>query len=153
MVLGVLEGQTRGDYFLNSIFDPSVNQCSGYSGNWGNRILICERGTESGSNGAAPVVSIIKASEDWNSLKKHGQCCRDDFSLLTDHHPVSMVMSASFQLLFPVFPQPKALGVMPHNMSAYYVQWNNRGQGSCRWQHKWWSWAGAGSTVWLMGGG
>ena len=27
MDLGVLEGQTRGDYFLNSIFDPSVNQC------------------------------------------------------------------------------------------------------------------------------
>ena len=28
MDLGVLEGQTRGDYFLNSIFDPSVKQCS-----------------------------------------------------------------------------------------------------------------------------
>ena len=28
MDLGVLEGQTRGDYFLNSIFDHSVNQCS-----------------------------------------------------------------------------------------------------------------------------
>ena len=28
MDLGVLEGQTRGDYFLNSIFDPSVNQCT-----------------------------------------------------------------------------------------------------------------------------
>ena len=27
MDLGVLEGQTRRDYFLNSIFDPSVNQC------------------------------------------------------------------------------------------------------------------------------
>ena len=28
MDLGVLEGQTRGGYFLDSIFDPSVNQCS-----------------------------------------------------------------------------------------------------------------------------
>ena len=28
MDLGALEGQTRGDYFLNSIFDPSVNQCT-----------------------------------------------------------------------------------------------------------------------------
>ena len=28
MDLGVLEGQTRGDYFLNSIFDPSVKQCT-----------------------------------------------------------------------------------------------------------------------------
>ena len=28
MDLGVLEGQTRGDYFLNSIFDHSVNQCT-----------------------------------------------------------------------------------------------------------------------------
>ena len=28
MDLGVLEGQTRGDYFLNSIFDHSVNQYS-----------------------------------------------------------------------------------------------------------------------------
>ena len=28
MDLGILEGQTRGDYFLNSIFDPSVNQCT-----------------------------------------------------------------------------------------------------------------------------
>ena len=28
MDLGVLEGQTRGDYFLNSIFEPSVKQCS-----------------------------------------------------------------------------------------------------------------------------
>ena len=27
MDLGVLEGQTRGGYFLDSIFDPSVNQC------------------------------------------------------------------------------------------------------------------------------
>ena len=26
--LGDLEGQTRGDYVLNSIFDPSVNQCN-----------------------------------------------------------------------------------------------------------------------------
>ena len=30
MDLGVLEGQTRGDYFLNSIFDPSVKQCKGH---------------------------------------------------------------------------------------------------------------------------
>ena len=30
MDLGVLEGQTRGDYFLNSIFDPSVKQCTGH---------------------------------------------------------------------------------------------------------------------------
>ena len=30
MDLGALEGQTRGDYFLNSIFDPTVNQCSGH---------------------------------------------------------------------------------------------------------------------------
>ena len=30
MDLGALEGQTRGDYFLDSIFDPSVNQCSGH---------------------------------------------------------------------------------------------------------------------------
>ena len=29
MDLGSLEGQTRGDYFLNSISDPSVNQCTG----------------------------------------------------------------------------------------------------------------------------
>ena len=29
MDLGVPEGQIRGDYFLDSIFDPSVNQCSG----------------------------------------------------------------------------------------------------------------------------
>ena len=28
MDLGVLDGQTRGDYFLDSIFDPSMNQCS-----------------------------------------------------------------------------------------------------------------------------
>ena len=28
MDLGVLEGQTRGGYFLDSIFDPSVNQCN-----------------------------------------------------------------------------------------------------------------------------
>ena len=28
MDLGVLEGQTRGDYFLDSIFDPSVKQCN-----------------------------------------------------------------------------------------------------------------------------
>ena len=28
MDLGALEGQTREDYFLNSIFYPSVNQCS-----------------------------------------------------------------------------------------------------------------------------
>ena len=27
MDLGVLDGQTRGDYFLDSIFDPSMNQC------------------------------------------------------------------------------------------------------------------------------
>ena len=27
MDLGVLEGQTRGKYFLDSSFDPSVNQC------------------------------------------------------------------------------------------------------------------------------
>ena len=26
--LGALEGQTREDYFLDSIFDPSVNQCT-----------------------------------------------------------------------------------------------------------------------------
>ena len=32
MDLGVLEGQTRGDYFLNSIFDPSVKQCNGDAG-------------------------------------------------------------------------------------------------------------------------
>ena len=31
MDLGVLEGQTRGDYFLNSIFDPSVKQCTVHS--------------------------------------------------------------------------------------------------------------------------
>ena len=31
MDLGVLEGQTRGGYFLDSIFDPSVNQCTGHS--------------------------------------------------------------------------------------------------------------------------
>ena len=31
MDLGVLEGQTRGGYFLDSIFDPSVNQCTGQS--------------------------------------------------------------------------------------------------------------------------
>ena len=30
MDLGVLEGQTRGDYFLNSIFDPSVKQCTAH---------------------------------------------------------------------------------------------------------------------------
>ena len=30
MDLGVLEGQTREDYFFNSIFDPSVNQCNIY---------------------------------------------------------------------------------------------------------------------------
>ena len=28
MDLGVLEGQTRGGYFLDSIFDPSMNQCN-----------------------------------------------------------------------------------------------------------------------------
>jgi len=28
MDLGVLEGQTKGDYFLDSIFDPSVKQCT-----------------------------------------------------------------------------------------------------------------------------
>ena len=28
MDIGALEGQTRGDYFLDSIFDPSVNQCN-----------------------------------------------------------------------------------------------------------------------------
>ena len=28
MVPGVLEGQTSGGLFLNSIFDPSVNQCN-----------------------------------------------------------------------------------------------------------------------------
>ena len=28
MDLGVLEGQTRGGYFLDSIFDPSVKQCN-----------------------------------------------------------------------------------------------------------------------------
>ena len=28
MDLGALEGQTTGDYFLNSIFDPSENQCN-----------------------------------------------------------------------------------------------------------------------------
>ena len=28
MDLGVQEGQIRGDYFSDSIFDPSVNQCS-----------------------------------------------------------------------------------------------------------------------------
>ena len=27
MDLGVLEGQTKGGYFSDSIFDPSVNQC------------------------------------------------------------------------------------------------------------------------------
>ena len=31
MEIGALEGQTRGDYFLDSIFDPSVNQCSDQS--------------------------------------------------------------------------------------------------------------------------
>ena len=30
MDLGALEGQTRGDYFLNSIFDSSVNQYSAH---------------------------------------------------------------------------------------------------------------------------
>ena len=30
MDLGVLEGQTRGYYFLNSIFDPSVKQCNAH---------------------------------------------------------------------------------------------------------------------------
>ena len=35
MDLGVLEGQTRRDYFLNSIFDPSLNQCTvEYSGSF-----------------------------------------------------------------------------------------------------------------------
>ena len=29
MILEVLEGQTKGEYFSYSIFDPSVNQCSG----------------------------------------------------------------------------------------------------------------------------
>ena len=29
--LGVLKGQIRGDYFLDSIFDPSVNQCNVHS--------------------------------------------------------------------------------------------------------------------------
>ena len=29
MDLGVLEGQTKGGYFSDSIFDPSVNQCIG----------------------------------------------------------------------------------------------------------------------------
>ena len=29
MDLGVLEGQTKRAFFLDSIFDPSVNQCSG----------------------------------------------------------------------------------------------------------------------------
>ena len=28
MVLGVKEGQSRGDYFLDCIFDPSVNHCN-----------------------------------------------------------------------------------------------------------------------------
>ena len=28
MDLGVLEGQTKGGYFSDYIFDPSVNQCS-----------------------------------------------------------------------------------------------------------------------------
>ena len=28
MDLGALEGQTRGDYLENSIFDPSTNQCT-----------------------------------------------------------------------------------------------------------------------------
>ena len=28
MDLGVLEGQTKGGYFSDSIFDPSVNQCN-----------------------------------------------------------------------------------------------------------------------------
>ena len=27
MILEVLEGQTKGGYFSDSIFDPSVNQC------------------------------------------------------------------------------------------------------------------------------
>ena len=33
MVLGVMEGQIRGSYFLDYILDPSVNQCSGYRTN------------------------------------------------------------------------------------------------------------------------
>ena len=32
MNLGALEGQTRRDYFLDSTFDPSVNQCDGEAG-------------------------------------------------------------------------------------------------------------------------
>ena len=32
MDLGALEGQTKKDYFLYSIFDPSVNQCSAHPG-------------------------------------------------------------------------------------------------------------------------
>ena len=34
MILEVLEGQTKGGYFSYSIFDPSVNQCTGHPGNW-----------------------------------------------------------------------------------------------------------------------
>ena len=30
MDLGVLEGQTKGGYFSDFIFDPSVNQCNGH---------------------------------------------------------------------------------------------------------------------------
>ena len=30
MILEVLEGQTKGGYFSDSIFDPSVNQCNGH---------------------------------------------------------------------------------------------------------------------------
>ena len=30
MTLEVLEGQTKGGYFSYSIFDPSVNQCTGH---------------------------------------------------------------------------------------------------------------------------
>ena len=51
MDLGVLEGQTRGDYFLNSIFDPSVKQCSAQA--------LWDLIEKSESSKAAEIVSVI----------------------------------------------------------------------------------------------
>ena len=67
MDLGVLEGQTRGDYFLNSIFDPSVKQCSGqgrgHLGLQGNRAL--QEAPWGGGAGGSMVVGLVAT---WGSM-------------------------------------------------------------------------------------
>ena len=59
MDLGVLEGKTRGGYFLDSIFDPSVNQCSG-------DVLLCIRqGTQCVSVNNTEVIVPSGAADNF----------------------------------------------------------------------------------------